>query len=152
MLQQINCLIRIIIFYLLFKDSDHSSHNLEISKITHQIQIGHDVELNCGTADNKLGTPSESATHWHFKSCRQQSSCSKALDVSSWQKVQCINCGSSLKITRPTERDSGLYRCSIYPKSSLERRIVKMYFLDVRSNSISMFVGNSNREINFFFQ
>lgn len=117
--------------------------NLELLKITHQIQIGHDIELYCGTTDSKLGTPLQSPTSWHFKACGyglNQSSCSKAIestDSRNWQKLQCStdnNCGSSILIKNPTENDSGLYRCSIYPfKPSLQIQVVKTYFLDVRS-------------------
>lgn len=123
-----------------FPDSIQRNLNLELSKITHQIQIGHDVELDCGTA-----TPPHSAVTWLFKSCGHgfnQSSCNKAIesqDSRGWQKLQCSpnnnNCSSSLVITNPTEKDSGLYRCSIYPfKPTLEIQVVKTYFLDVRSN------------------
>lgn len=132
------------IFSLL--DLTQRNLNLELLKITHQIQIGHDIELYCGTTDGKLGTPSQSPTSWHFKACGyglNQSSCSKAIesrDSRSWQKLQCStenNCGSSILIKNPTEKDSGLYRCSIYPfKPSLQIQVVKTYFLDVRSNFI----------------
>lgn len=130
-----------------FIDSVQRNLNLELSKITHQIQIGHDIELYCGTTDSNSATPSQSATSWHFKACGHgldQSSCSKFIesrDSTIWKKLQCSNCGSTLTVTNPTEKDSGLYRCSIYPKPSLEIQIVKTYFLDVRSN-FSLFHTN----------
>ncbi|KAJ6637961.1 Fibroblast growth factor receptor-like 1, partial [Pseudolycoriella hygida] len=127
-------------------DSVHRNLNLELSKITQQIQVGHATELYCGTNDNESETPFQSPTIWSFISCGHgfnQSSCDKAIesrDSRNWRKLQCSEentCGASLLITNPTERDSGLYRCSIYPfKPSLEIQVVKTYFLDVRNTII----------------
>lgn len=119
--------------------------NLELSKITHRIQIGHDVELDCDTTDESKSTiPSKSVVSWLFKPCGHgfnQSSCNKAIesqDAKGWEKLPCSpnnNCSTSLVIINTTEKDSGLYRCSIYPfKPTLEIQVVKTYFLDVRSN------------------
>lgn len=124
-------------------DLDQPNLSLDLAKITHQIQIGHDIELHCGTTDNKSGTPTQSPTYWYFISCRHQSSCNKAMEShnseDNWQKIQCFtdgHCGTALRIANPTESDSGLYRCSTHSEQSFETQVATLYFLDVRSNPI----------------
>lgn len=75
-----------------------------------------------------------------------------------WTRITCNDepCKATLTISNPTEKESGLYRCSIQPykpndEITLQIQVVKTFQLDVISDTIFRFCSKIECKTSFFF-
>lgn len=109
-----------------------------------QETAGRDVKLKCGIRNNHTEYLVTSNVQWYFKYCGvgfNKTACldDNELNPVSWKPLMCEGspCKKlTLQVSNTTEKDSGLYRCSIQPyrpndKTVFYIQVVRTFYLEI---------------------